>query len=187
MIKSTRVQLIVIAASLILTTGILSLCAYLVDNKNQNFTLNSVSGDGVSIDIETSEYDPDSPESHLLPGSMAELDPYIKNKGSNAPYVFVAYDSEYLTPVDIDDDNWTSFQSGDTTIYAYTDDMGLAPVTDKTTPVFSNVKLSPTITSMESSYDLSVTAYAIQSAGIESNDPEEVYALVKETLVSSGD
>ena len=174
--RNIRFQFLVIALSLFVVTTILGLSAYLSDKASEGFTFKTIVGEGVDIALTPEGY---TSTNNIYPGESIPMAPVVTNTGEAPAYVFITFDtsSDKLTIPEeaVNDDNWKSFSVDGQTVYAYVDDDGglktISEGNDTSAP-FDSIQLDPSLTSLPGEYDATVTAYAIQSAGMEGSDSD---------------
>lgn len=178
-ISNTSAQLLVIAASLVLLTGILSLSAYLTDiTETTDLNVKTVTGDGVKIAVTTENYEKSADP--IVPGQEAIMDPSIENTGDVDSFVFMSATPSTGLILDEFGENWTPVEGHDN-VYAYVDNGQLSCLNGQSTtsnPLFSKVKFDPNVTTLAESYDVSITAYAIQAYGLNATNPKDVFEMV---------
>ena len=173
-IHSTRAHLLIIAASLVLLTGILSLSAYLTDQETAHFSFNTFEGAGVNITLAAESH---TQNADLIPGSISALDPVITNAGTLPAYVFLTTESDELSVTGDLGSGWTLISNNNHTFYVYGTSTSLTPLeASMSTPAaFETVMLNPDIDSLSSMYDMTLDAYAIQTTCFENASPIEVF------------
>jgi predicted ribosomally synthesized peptide with SipW-like signal peptide len=175
------VFIIVIALTIIITGGVV---AYLTDTDNatNTFTVGSV-----SIDLTEDNWDEINGQ-NVTPGKVIAKDPAIKNTGKNSAYVYLKvyvplvkhgtdkYEPNCLPLVTyVPNGDWTMIDSESspapcsgtpTKVFAYKNALDSG---ETTTTLFDNVTVpSYEESSASGSYNVIVTAYAIQSDGLPS-------------------
>lgn len=156
-----RLSLLIIAFSLAINTGILSLSAYLTDKetRNDNFTIASGEEFGLAITMEA--YDPEA-NVVIYPGDTLPYDPTI-TCGTVSCYVFIdlKQDGDIVPAIDPD---WTLL---DGTLYYYSPDGNKAPLPQSGSTFIHSI-LFPATAEMSDTFNISLTAYAVQTAHNES-------------------
>lgn len=181
MIKSTRLHLLLIAGTLILTTFILSLSAYLTDKQELSDQFKTPSEEDFGITMTGSTIT----NHDIMPGETVILNPTITNRGTegNPVYVFMEtdMDSDFLIPTDDLDNRWQKLSEN---IYYYCDSenssrLGALESDDATIP-FTSIKLSEEVDDFDADYNFKVTAYAIQTKSVNAASPSDAWNLAKE-------
>ena len=180
-ISSTRLHLLLIAGTLVITTFILSISAYLTDKQelSDQFTTPSEEDFGITMDGSTiTNHD-------IMPGDSIVLNPTITNDGSegNPVYIFMQteMDSDFQIPAEDFDDRWQKL-SDNTYYYCASDNtskLGALDSSDYTTP-FTSIKLSEEVDDFDVEYNFKITAYAIQTKNVNAASPSSVWELAKE-------
>lgn len=194
--NNNKLKVLVIALSItLMLLLIVQIQALLTshDSKDNVFTMGNV-----KVTLTEPNWDQDA-ASAATPNQIIDKDPTVNNTGKNDAYVFVRVevpiesDTEMFTLLDSAEaeginTGWSllkSATSGGKKIYTYsygTSDAltALAPGSS-TNPVFSKVKVASLSSYASSTYNLNVTAYAVQTTEV-SNVPSAAWELVKGEL-----
>ncbi len=188
------------AALVLLSAG--ATVAFFTD---QDEKLNTFTVGNIDIQLDEPEWDPENGK-NITPDKEVNKDPQITNTGVNDAYVFmeVSIPRSSVSTADADggvnaaavqdlftfkaNEGWTlmnkkSNTSSTTYYYAYTNAdntmKALSPL-GVTAPVFDSVRFINMVEGELSSNNLSINVIArgIQTDGLNTTDPEEVYALV---------
>jgi hypothetical protein len=136
-----RVQFLIIALSLAVTTTVLGLSAYLTDTDTYQGTFKTVGGDDLGFRLTGEEYD----EEVIVPGSTVPLDLKALVNQSNDLFIFVDLD----IPADfamtgLNSAEWHHFKEG-STIYNHetaSSCVSLGPTSGNESDVLSGITLS---------------------------------------------
>ena len=175
--ESTRIQLIIIALSLLMTTTVSGLSAYLTDMTSIESSFFTVSGEEFGVSLNGTEYSGET----ILPGDEIFISPTVTNSGNHAAYVFVETNFPTDFTIDhetFDSEGWTPLSDD---VYYYGTNGSVNPLdTDENTTPFEGIIFNPNSTNMiGESLDITITAYAIQSKNITDTNAESVWTLAK--------
>ena len=182
---SLRTQFLTIAFSLTITTLILGLSAYLTDQTDMNATFTVGRGAEFGIGINTDEYIKDA---EIVPGGEAAFDPYVFNEGGHEAFVFMKVTAPAGFELGELGYGWEEV-TGVANLYAYCDDghldeLGAKPEEEteesRTTALCDVIKLKSDSELELGKQTITVTAYAIQSAELTSDEPATVWGLINQ-------
>ena len=171
--KNTRLQFLVLAVSLLITTTVLGLSAYLNDQDEFSTSFTVVSKDDFQIVINGQMHNNEV----VFAGSNLAINPTISHIGDAYPaYVFAQIDVDENT-FDFDDDgintDWTLLD-GTANVYYYGTSEGLVPFTSSdSSTLFGSVIVRDDAASVDA--QIAVTVYAIQTIGYENASPTAVW------------
>ena len=173
-----RVQFLIIALSLAVTTSILGLSAYLTDTDTYQGTFKTVGGDDLGFKLIGENYS----EEVIIPGSKVPLDLKVQVDQSTDLFLFVEID----VPADFTLDGfntaeWHPIKDGSNVYYLGTGSrcVSLGPTNGNKSEVLSGIILSPSAQG-GTDYTLTITGYAIQAANIDesASTPEQIFTLI---------
>ena len=175
-----RVQFLVIALSLAVTTTVLGLSAYLTDTDTYQGTLKTVGGDDLGFKLTGEKHD----EEVIVPGSTVPLDLAVSVDQSNDLFIFV----DLNIPADfafakngLNSAEWHPIKEGSTVYYHGTASScsSLGPTNGRESDVLSGITLSTDVQG-GANYTVSFTGYAIQAANINEtkSTPEQIFNMI---------
>lgn len=173
LIHNTRLHFIVLAVSLLITTTILGLSAYLNDQDEFSTSFTVVSKDDFQIVINGQMHNNEV----VFAGSTLPINPTISHIGDAYPaYVFAQIDVDENT-FDFDDNgintDWTLLD-GTENVYYYGTSEGLVPFTSSdSSTLFGSVIVREDAASVDA--QITVTVYAIQTMGYSASNPQAVW------------
>ena len=194
--QNNKLKVLVIALSImVMLLLIVQIQALLTshDSKDNVFTMGNV-----TVTLTEPNWDQDA-ASAAAPNQIIDKDPTVNNTGANDAYVFVRVevpiesDTELFTLLDSIgaegiNTGWSLLKSGTSggnKVYTYSygtaDALTALAPGSSTNPVFSKVKVASLSSYASSTYNLNVTAYAVQTSEV-SNVPSEAWELVKGEL-----
>lgn len=194
--QNNKLKVLVIALSIMLMLLLIVQIQALLtsqDSKDNVFTMGNV-----TVTLTEPNWDQDA-ASAAAPNQIIDKDPTVNNTGANDAYVFVRVevpiesDTEMFTLLDSSgaegiNTGWSllkSATSGGKKIYTYSygtaDALTALAPGSSTNPVFSKVKVASLSSYSSETYNLNVTAYAVQTTEV-SNAPSEAWELVKSEL-----
>ena len=173
-----RLQFLVIAASLAITSTLLGLSAYLTDTDTYQSTFRTIAGDDMGFSLTGEAFE----DTAILPGQEIELNVTASVTTSNDLFVFVEIDlpDVFIQP-DINTQVWHPLEEG-SNVYFFGYESSLLPLgpSSGTTSVkvFDKIMLSTEVDG-SNSYTITVTGYAIQSTNIPSTaTPMQVFDMI---------
>lgn len=171
LLQNTRLQLVTLAISLLITTTILGLSAYLNDQDSYSAALKVVSKEDFKIEITGEPYNGDV----YFAGSSIPINPTVTHVGEYDCYLFAEVDvDEDIFEYDhgFNGDEWIHLSGN---VYYYGDENGLLPFssTDSST-FFDSVTAREDIESSATT-QIAITVYAIQTMGYENKSPATVW------------
>ena len=160
--RNPRVQLLTISASLTCCTFMAGLSAYLTSTDQFSTAFNVATGSDFGIQITGQD-----PTETILPGDTVSISPTIENTGSCDAYVFVEVENDPALSIDELEPDWEQLEEN---VYFFGSE-GEASVLSgsSTTTPFNDLILDAEESDPASTYDLTVTAYAIQADNVDSN------------------
>lgn len=173
-----RVQFLIIALSLAVTTTVLGLSAYLTDTDTYQGTFKTVGGDDLGFRLTGEEHD----EEEIVPGSTVPLDLKALVNQSNDLCIFVDLD----IPADfamagLNSAEWHQIKEGSTIYYHGTASscVSLGPTNGSESDVLSGVTLSTDVQG-GANYSVTITGYAIQATNIDEAEstPEQIFGMI---------
>ena len=107
------------------------------------------------------------PTETILPGDTVSISPTIENTGEYDAYVFVEVESDPALSISSLEPDWTQLEEN---VYYFGSEGEAAnlPGGSLTTP-FNDLILDEDLSDPSNSYDLLVTAYAVQAENVDSN------------------
>jgi hypothetical protein len=173
-----RVQFLIIALSLAVTTTVLGLSAYLTDTDTYQGTFKTVGGDDLGFRLTGEEYD----EEVIVPGSTVPLDLKALVNQSNDLFIFVDLD----IPADfamtgLNSAEWHQIKEGSTIYYHGTASscVSLGPTNGSESDVLSGITLSTDVQG-GANYSVTITGYAIQATNIDETEstPVQIFGMI---------
>lgn len=170
-----RVQFLVIALSLAVTTTVLGLSAYLTDTDTYQGTFKTVGGDDLGFHLTGKEYE----EEVIVPGGTVPLNLTVSVDQPNDLFIFV----DLNIPADfslagLNSTEWHPIKEGSTVYYhgTATSCTSLGPTSGSESDVLSGITLSTDVQG-GANYTVTFTGYAIQAANIDEADstPEQIF------------
>ena len=178
MSRMLRIQFLVIALSLAITTTVLGLSAYLTDTDTYEGTFKTIGGDALGFKLTGKEHK----DEVVVPGSTVTLDVKASVNQPNDLFLFVELD----IPADFsmegfNSNSWHPIKSG-SNIYYYGNNtrcIALGTVNGNASPVLSGITLSPDAKG-DVSYSVTITGYAIQATNIDADNtsPEQIFNMI---------
>ena len=176
---SLRVQFLIIALSLAVTSIILNMSAYLTDKDTYSQTFHTAAGSELGFRLSGEEYD----DLSLIPGSTVDLNVKASSENGVELYLFIKLD----IPADFELIDFYSLGwhpiSDDSNIYFFGNSEALIALGGPNgiyTPVLQGVKLSVEAEGGKN-YELIITGYAIQAANIpHGTKPANVFSMIGE-------
>lgn len=194
--QNNKLKVLVIALSIMLMLLLIVQIQALLtshDSKDNVFTMGNV-----TVTLTEPNWDQDA-ASAAAPNQTIDKDPTVNNTGANDAYVFVRVevpiesDTELFALLDSTgaegiNTGWSLLKSGTSggnKVYTYSygtaDALTALAPGSSTNPVFSKVKVASLSSYASSTYNLNVTAYAVQTTEV-SNVPSAAWELVKGEL-----
>ena len=172
-----RIQFLVIALSLAVTTTVLDLSAYLTDTDAMHSSFHIATGDDLGFSLTGNVYE-DYP---ISLGETVDLDAKAEITGRYELYVFVKIDpSAAFTLNGFDTAVWKPITDG-SNVYYYGSVNALVPLggeNGKSVDIIKSFTFSATTTNTDD-YTLDITGYAIQADAVESGtSPAAVYDMI---------
>ena len=172
-----RIQFLIIALSLTVTSIVLNMSAYLTDTDTYRQIFHTAAGSELGFKLTGENYDNLS----VIPGNTVSLDVKAVSENNMDLYVFIKID----IPADFEKIGFDSYIlhpiSDDSNIYYYGTQSALVaigPVNGTSFPVLEGVRLS-TQAEGGKNYELIITGYAIQAANIPSEaSPANVFSMI---------
>jgi len=173
-----RLQFLIIALSLAVTTTVLGLSAYLTDTDTYQGTFRTAAGDELGFKLTGTEYTNET----IIPGDSTPLNVTASVDKPNDLYVFLELDIP--SDFSIDDLNtiaWHPIEEG-SNVYFYGHETSLSSF-GKTTgttasTIFNSITLSPEVTGNQGD-DVVITGYAIQADNIPTTSaPKQVFNML---------
>ena len=173
-----RVQFLVIALSLAVTTTVLGLSAYLTDTDTYQGTFKTVGGDDLGFRLTGEKHD----EEVIVPGSTVPLDLTVSVDKPNDLFIFVDLNiPAEFTLAELNSAEWHPIKEGSTVYYhgTATSCSSLGPTSGSESDVLSGITLSTDVQG-GASYTVTITGYAIQAANIDadSSSPEAIFNMI---------
>lgn len=172
-----RVQFLIIAISLAVTTTVLGLSAFLTDTDELSSTFHIATGEDLAFTLSGREYD----DYDINLGDTVELNAVATISGRHELYVFIEFDtSSGFEPLGLNSHVWRSLP-GYSNVYYYGTTDALVPLggeNGNSVDILDSITLSAEA-EIEDSYHLTITGYAIQAdaVGIGSN-PTTVFEMI---------
>ena len=173
-----RVQFLIIALSLAVTTTVLGLSAYLTDTDTYQGTFKTVGGDDLGFKLTGEKHD----EEVIVPGSTVPLNLKVSVDKPNDLFIFVDLD----IPADfslagLNSQEWHPIKEGSTVYYHGTASScsSLGPTNGRESDVLSGITLSTDVQG-GANYTVTFTGYAIQAAYIDADTatPEQIFSMI---------
>lgn len=170
---NTRLHLIVLAVSLLITTTILGLSAELSDQADYSTTFTVVSKGDFDIDITGKKYN----DKLIFAGQTLDISPTITHSSTEYPaYVFAKIEMDSI--FDFDDNgissDWAPLE-GEDNVYYYGTNEGLVPFTAATpSTLFGSVKIDPAAGTTTDA-TIAITVYALQTIDHDPTSPTAVW------------
>ena len=178
-----RVQFLVIALSLAVTTTVLGLSAYLTDTDTYQRTFKTVGGDDLGFHLTGEEYEEDE-EEVIVPGSTVPLNLNVSVDKPNDLFIFVDLNipTDFAFAKDgLNSAEWHPIKEGSTVYYhgTATSCVSLGPTNGGRSSVLSGITLSTDVQG-GASYTVTITGYAIQAANIDADasTPEQIFSMI---------
>ena len=181
-----RVQFLIIALSLAVTTTVLGLSAYLTDTDTYQRTFKTVGGDDLGFHLTGEEYEEDEDDDVevIIPGSTVPLGLAVSVDQSNDLFIFV----DLNIPADfafakngLNTAEWHPIKEGSTVYYHGTASScsSLGPTNGRESDVLSGITLSTDVQG-GASYTVTITGYAIQADNIDEtkSTPEQIFNMI---------
>lgn len=170
---NTRLHLIVLAVSLLVTTTILGLSAQLNDQDEFSTSFTVVSKDDFQINITGEKYN----DQVVFAGTTLPINPTITHIGDAYPaFVFAEIELDNNT-FELDgngiNSDWTQLDGTDNVWYYGTDE-GLTPFTSTdSSTLFNSVIVRDDAASVDA--EIAITVYAIQTIDYDASDVQHVW------------
>ena len=169
-----RIQFLVIALSLAVTTTVLGLSAYLTDTDTYQRAFKTVGGDNLGFHLTGEKYDGEE-EEVIVPGSTVPLNLKVSVDKPNDLFIF-AFAKDGLNSAE-----WHPIKEGSTVYYhgTATSCVSLGPTNGNKSDVLSGITLSTDVQG-GANYIVTFTGYAIQAANIDavSSTPEQIFSMI---------
>lgn len=176
-----RIQFLIIALSLVVTSIILNMSAYLTDTDTYEQHFRTAAGDELGFKLTGTKYENDNLS--IIPGNTVELNVRAVSEKDIELYIFVKLD----IPADFElvgfyDVGWHPISEGSNIYYFGHSDPGalvaLGSTNGTSTPVLNGIKLS-TESKGGQNYKVVITGYAIQAANIDrASSPANVFSMI---------
>ena len=171
-----RIQFLVIALSLAVTTTVLSLSAFLTDTDIYQGTFRTALGDELGFKLTGDAHEDEA----ILPGGTVDLNVCAEIDKPNDLYLFVELDiPSDFERVGFNSTEWHPISEG-SNIYYFgnaTTLVSLGKTNGTDSDILDGIKLSPEVEGGES-YTVTITGYAIQAANINSTSPTAVFNMI---------
>ena len=171
-----RIQFLVIALSLTVTTTVLGLSAYLTDTDIYQGTFRTALGDELGFKLTGDAHEDEA----ILPGGTVDLNVCAEIDKPNDLYLFVELDiPSDFEKVGFNSTEWHPISEG-SDIYYFgnaTSLVSLGKTNGTDSDILDGIKLSPEVEGGES-YTVTITGYAIQAANINSTSPTAVFNMI---------
>lgn len=172
-----RVQFLIIAISLAVTTTVLGLSAYLTDTDELSSTFHIATGDDLGFELSGIEYD----DYDINLGDTVELNAVATISGRHELYVFIEIDtSSGFEPLGLDSRIWRSLPGHSNVYYYGTTDtlVALGGENGNSVDILDSITLSAQA-EIEDSYHLTITGYAIEADAVEDvSTPASVFEMI---------
>ena len=175
-----RVQFLVIALSLAVTTTVLGLSAYLTDTDTYQGTFKTVGGDDLGFRLTGEKHD----EEVIVPGSTVPLDLTVSVDKPNDLFIFVDLNipADFAFAKDgLNSAEWHPIKEGSTVYYhgTTTSCVSLGPTNGNRSSVLSGITLSTDVQG-GANYTVTITGYAIQATNIDEtkSTPEQIFSMI---------
>ena len=176
---SIRIQFLIIAVSLAVTTTVLGLSAYLTDTDTYQGTFKTVGGDALGFKLTGNKHE----DEVIVPGSTIPLNVVATIEQPNDLFIFVKLEIPSDFALDgFNSIEWHPIKDG-SNIY-YLGNSNHCVSLGKTNGTSSNVLSGITLSSEAvggANYTLTVIGYAIQAANIDSTKytPEQIFNMIE--------
>ena len=171
-----RIQFLIMAISLAVTSTILGLSAYLTDTDEYSSTFHTAAGDELGFKLTGEDYD----DALIFPGDTVALNAHAKIEKPIDLYVFVKLDiPSDFTVLGFNDDEWTPLSEG-SNIYYYGNSslVSLGKTNGSDSRILDGIRLSTDVEGDEG-YTVTITGYAIQADNIPSSStPLQVFNMI---------
>lgn len=171
-----RVQFLIIALSLAITSTILGLSAYLTDTDTYQGTFRTASGDELGFKLTGTEHT----DELVTPGDTITLNAVAKIEKANDLYLFVKLDiPSDFTLVGLNTTEWHPISEGSNIYYLGSGGtlLPLGTENGSTSRILDGITLSPEAVG-GSSYTVTITGYAIQADNISPSSPASVFGMI---------
>ena len=175
-----RVQFLVIALSLAVTTTVLGLSAYLTDKKVYESTFRTAAGSELGFNLTGTQHK----DEVIIPGSTVPLDLTVSVDKPNDLFIFVDLNipADFAFAKDgLNSAEWHPIKEGSTVYYhgTTTSCVSLGPTNGNRSSVLSGITLSTDVQG-GANYTVTFTGYAIQAANIDEADstPEQIFGMI---------
>ena len=181
-----RIQFLVIALSLAVTTTVLGLSAYLTDTDTYQRAFKTVGGDDLGFHLTGEKYDGEEEEEEevIVPGSTVPLNLKVSVDKPNDLFIFVDLNipADFAFAKDgLNSAEWHPIKEGSTVYYhgTATSCVSLGPTNGNKSDVLSGITLSTDVQG-GAKYIVTFTGYAIQAANIDaaSSTPEQIFSMI---------
>jgi len=186
--KSTRIHLYIIAASLAVVTTVLGLSAYITQQDTYSAYFRTAAGSDLGFSITGEKFDSENLRL-VVPGDTVDVNA-VATVSENTPlYVFVELDIPAgCEKADFYDGDWHAMSS-DSNIYYYGTNGSLAAMGGEnihSVPILRGLTVNQNTQSGES-FSFSITGYAIQTTNLgNASTPETVFNLIKDSSSTTG-
>lgn len=171
-----RFHLVLLAVSLLITTAILGLSAYLFDQDEFSTTFTVVSKDDFQVAVTGQMHN----DEVVFAGSQLDVNPTVTHIGDAYPaYVFAQIDLDEDTfAYDGDGINseWCLLDGTDNVYFYGTDEDGLTPFTSTDSSTLFHSVIVHDDADSDDAASIAVTVYAIQTVGYDATDPQSVWS-----------
>lgn len=171
-----RIQFLVIALSLAVTTTVLGLSAFLTDTDIYQGTFRTALGDELGFKLTGDAHEDEA----ILPGGTVDLNVCAEIDKPNDLYLFVELDiPSDFEKVGFNSTEWHPISEG-SDIYYFgnaTSLVSLGKTNGTDSDILDGIKLSTEVEGGES-YTVTITGYAIQAANINSTSPTAVFNMI---------
>lgn len=172
-----RIQFLIIALSLAITTTVLGLSAYLTDTDEYSSTFRTATGNELGFKIVGTKYTNES----VVPGDTVPIDASVVIEKANDLYVFIEIDVPSAFTINGFNPAVWKTVPGYTNVYYYGTQTHLVPLgteNGSSVDIFGSLTLSTEATNGED-YNVNIVGYAIQADYIDaSSSPAEVFAMI---------
>ena len=171
-----RIQFLVIALSLAVTTTVLGLSAFLTDTDIYQGTFRTALGDELGFKLTGDAHEDEA----ILPGGTVDLNVCAKIDKPNDLYLFVELDiPSDFEKVGFNSTEWHPISEG-SDIYYFgnaTSLVSLGKTNGTDSDILDGIKLSTEVEGGES-YTVTITGYAIQADNISTTSPTAVFEMI---------
>jgi hypothetical protein len=171
-----RIQFLVIALSLAVTTTVLGLSAYLTDTDIYQGTFRTALGDELGFKLTGDAHEDEA----ILPGGTVDLNVCAEIDKPNDLYLFVELDiPSDFEKVGFNSTEWHPISEG-SDIYYFgnaTSLVSLGKTNGTDSDILDGIKLSTEVEGGES-YTVTITGYAIQADNISTTSPTAVFEMI---------